>query len=57
MSGSGSKATGRHKKAMWALGLIFAVVVVFVVFGYSVGKDMALQDNARDAAPLAGESE
>ena len=57
MSGAGSKATGRPKKAMSALGLFFAVLAVAVFFGYSVGKDMALRDNARDAAILAGGAE
>jgi len=56
MSGAESVATGRHKKTLGALGLFFGVIAVAVIFGYSVGKDMALSDNARDAATLAGES-
>jgi len=56
MSGAGSKATGRHKKAVGALGLFFAVIAVACIFGYSIGKDMALRDNARDAAVIAGEN-
>ena len=38
----------RHK---WAVALL-----VVVVFGYTFGKDMALRDNAFDAAAL-GEAE
>ncbi|MFL0670180.1 MAG: hypothetical protein ACJLS3_01725 [Erythrobacter sp.] len=31
-----------------------AAFVCVVVFGYSYGKDMALRDNARDAAMVQG---
>ncbi|GAB5347942.1 hypothetical protein [Alteriqipengyuania sp. 357] len=55
MSGAGSKPTVRREKAVWALWLFFAVLVVFVVSGYSLGKDMAQRGNARDAAILTGE--
>jgi hypothetical protein len=31
-----------------------AALVCVIVFGYSYGKDMALRDNARDAAMVQG---
>lgn len=47
--------TKRNKAAMW-IGIFALVVVVASCAGYNVGKDMALRDNARDAAapPLNG---
>ena len=56
MSGAESMARGRHKKAMWALGLFFAVIAVAVFFGYILGKDMAQRDNAHDASMIAGDA-
>ena len=42
-----------HTKMTKILSSIFVVIAIMTFFGYTVGKDMALRDNARDAA-LAG---
>ena len=39
---------GKHAKK--AVPLFALVLLVMVVFGYSVGKDMALRDNSADRA-------
>lgn len=41
------------KQAKKAISLFALVLLVFVIFGYSFGKDMALRDNARDRAEAA----
>ena len=40
----------KHNKLFKAATLFWLVLVVAIVFGYSLGKDMALRDNVRDAA-------
>ncbi|MCY7279281.1 MAG: hypothetical protein LH610_00015 [Sphingomonas bacterium] len=40
--------TGRNR---WTIAFILILLGGFMVGGYMVGKDMALRDNARDAAP------
>ncbi len=40
----------KHNKLFKAATLFWLVLVVAIVFGYGLGKDMALRDNVRDAA-------
>ena len=40
----------RNKFAAFALGVAVLVVLAAAAHGYSVGKDMALRENAREAA-------
>jgi hypothetical protein len=41
-----------HTRFPQALGLVFVVLLFALLGGYTVGKDAALRDNARDAAAL-----
>lgn len=39
-----------EKKIIQFLSLFTFVIGIMIFFGYTVGKDMAVRDNARDAA-------
>ena len=52
-----SEPTSLHSKIMVALSSFAALVAIAAVFGYSFGKDMALRDNARDAAAAKSQKE
>lgn len=43
------QSTRKNKIAMAAISLIG----VMVVFGYTIGKDLAIRDNARDASAMS----
>ena len=48
---------GIHSKIMAALSSFAVLIAIAAVFGYSFGKDMALRDNARDAAAEKSQKE
>ena len=39
------------RRNRWTFAFILILLGAYMVGGYMVGKDMALRDNARDAAP------
>ena len=50
MKSSAQTKANLHSKIMMALSSFAVLIAIAAVFGYSFGKDMALRDNARDAA-------
>ncbi len=46
------KTSDYIKKYKWLIAFF-----IVVAFGYIIGKDMALRDNARDAAALEAQNE
>jgi hypothetical protein len=47
-------APAAHRRALTALWIVTLLVMFCAAWGYSIGKEMALRDNARDAAMVQG---
>lgn len=43
-----------HRRAVTALWIAALFMMFCAAWGYSIGKEMALRDNARDAAMVQG---